>query len=156
MRMMENVDVSSIPRFPPVMGYVEGSRIFFVHTEVSDPEISLVLTQMMGSPVPVVPTLASVPDSLLASLWAFTNGVKPEGPRGPLDFQPDVFDNPVGSQGYSPLRMLHLVTWNDDAEPRLLTSAADVAAALSSNEVSVETTGVVANMPFLTWPGGQR
>lgn len=156
MGMMDDVDTSSIPRVPPVAGYADGTRIFFVHTEVSDPQIGSLMTEMMGSPVPVVPALAGVPESVLANVWVFTNGVKPEGPRGPLDFQPDVFDRPAGAEGYSPLRVLNLVTWKDGAEPRLLQSAAEVNAALESGEVSIERTDVVANMPFLTWPGGHR
>ena len=154
--MMGNVDISMIPRVPPVAGYADGERIFFIHTEVSDQEISAVMTEMMGSPVPVVPTLADAPETMLAKVWAFTNGIKPDGPRGPLDFQPDVFDHPVGTVGYRPLRELELVTWNEGIEARLLTSAADVAEALRSNEVSIEKTGVVVNAPFLTWPDGQR
>ena len=156
MRMMGDVDASAIPRVPPVSGYAEGVRIFFIHTEVSDPKIGAVVTDMMGSPVPVVPELADAPETMLANVWAFTNGVRPDGPRGPLDFQPDVFDHPVGSEGYRPLRRLHLVTWNEGEEPRLLTSAAAIDAAAGSNKVSIESTGIVVNAPFLTWPGGQR
>lgn len=156
MSMMGDIDISSIPRVPSVAGYVDGERIFFIHTEVSDAEIGAVMTDMMGSPVPVVPTLADAPATMVAKVWAFTNGIKPDGPRGPLDFQPDVFDYPVGADGYRPLRELDLVTWNEGTEPRLLTSAAEVMEAIASNEVTIENTGVVVNAPFLTWPGGQR
>lgn len=100
MSMMSGVDVTAVPKVPPVAGYAEGERIFFIHTEVSDPEIGKVMTDMMGSPVPVVPSLVLASDEMLARVWAFTNGIQPEGPRGPLDFQPDVFDHPVGTDGY--------------------------------------------------------
>jgi hypothetical protein len=89
-----------------------------MHTEVSDPEIGTVMTDMMGSPVPVVQELADAPTSMLARLWAFTNGVQPKGPRGPLDFQPDIFDLPVGTSGYRPLRALFLVTWSGGGRNR--------------------------------------
>jgi hypothetical protein len=90
---------------------------------------------------------------MLAPVYVFTNGV--EG-MGPLGFQPDVFDNPPGSAGYTPLRSVRLVTWVEGAEPQLLTAAADVLAAESAGEVTIETPGVVVNMPFVTWPDGER
>ncbi|MFQ5565133.1 MAG: hypothetical protein ACE5EU_02085 [Paracoccaceae bacterium] len=114
------------------------------------------MTEMMDSPVPVVTSLAAAPEEMLATVYAFTNGMKPDGPRGPLDFQPDVFDNPPGTPRYTPLRKIVLVTWRDGATPRLLKSAADVTAALEAGEIAVEEPGVVVNMPFVTWPGGQR
>ena len=156
MSMMSGMDVADVPRVPPVAGYAGGERMFFIHTEVSDPEIGQVMSDMMGSPVPVVPSLGLAPEAMLARVWAFANGVQPDGARGPLNFQPDVFDDPVGSDGYSPLRQLYVVTWQDGAEPRVLTSAAEVEAALASGEIRQETAGVVVNAPFLTWPGGQR
>ncbi|TCD13232.1 DUF7482 domain-containing protein [Oricola cellulosilytica] len=82
--------------------------------------------------------------------------MEPDGPRGPLNYQPDVFDHPVGSDGYSPLRRLLLATWVGGAEPRLLTSAEEVDAAIAGGEIAEERTDVVVNAPFLTWKGGQR
>jgi hypothetical protein len=54
------------------------------------------------------------------------------------------------------LRALHLVTWKDERAARLLTTAAEVEQAASRGEIAVERTGVVINMPLLTWPGGHR
>ena len=156
MMMMGDMDMSAIPRIPPVAGYAAGERIFFVHTEVSDPGIGKIMTEMMGSPVPVVPALAMAPEEMLATVYAFANGLQPDGPRGPLDYQPDVFDHPPGTAGYTPLRKIAIVTWSDGAVPRILKSAAEVTAALQAGELSVEEPGVVVNMPFVTWPGGQR
>lgn len=83
----------------------------------------------------------------------FANGVR--GP-GPLQYQEDVFDDPPGTPGYSPLRALNLVRWNDKAAVRKLESAGDVLAAERNGEVTVTRPGVVINMPLLTWPGGHR
>lgn len=154
--MMGAMDMSDVPRFPPVAGYAEGQRIFFLHTETSDLEIAQILTDMMGSPVLVVPALADAPEPLLTNVYVFANGLKPDGPRGPLDFQPDVFDNPPGATGYMPLRKIVLVTWRDNSTPRVLKSSGEVTAALAAGEIAVEEPGVVVNMPFVTWPGGQR
>lgn len=138
---------------PPVKAYTEGQEIRFIHTEASDPQVAELLTQMMGSPVLVVPALAKAPESMLATVYVFKNGVRGDGPFG---FQPDVFDRPPGTNGYSPLRALSLVTWKNEEAARELKSVAEVKDAASKGEVTIEKPGVVVNMPLLTWPGGRR
>jgi hypothetical protein len=49
-----------------------------------------------------------------------------------------------------------LIEWAADAEPRQLTSEREVLDALDGGEVTLEPTGKIVVMPFLTWPGGQR
>ena len=145
--------MSDAPSIPAGSAYAEGQEIRFIHTEVSDPDIAQLLTAMMDSPVLVVPSLTEAPESTLATVYVFTNG--PEG-MGPLGFQPDVFDNPPGTDGYSPLRRIHLVTWVDPATVVELKSAADVRAAIAASQLTEEVPGVVVNMPFVTWPDGSR
>lgn len=145
--------VAGAPIAPPVKAYTDGQEIRFIHTEVSDPKIAKVLTDMMRSPVLVVPSLAQAPESMLATVYVFKNGVKGGGPLG---FQPDVFDRPPGTDGYRPLRALNLVTWKTEQSARELKSAAEVKAAEAKGEVTIERPGVVVNMPMLTWPGGHR
>ncbi len=141
------------PTVPPVMAYYEGEEILFIHTETSDPEIAELLTGMMGSPVLLVPQLGQVPEEALSKVYVFTNGL--EG-SGPLGFQPDVFDSAPGDEGYSPLRSLYLVTWNDESEARELKFLREVKEAEQNGEVTIERQDVVINEPFLTWPNGQR
>jgi hypothetical protein len=141
------------PTVPPVKAYAEGQEIRFIHTEASDAKVAKLLTDMMQSPVLVVPSLAQAPAAMLANVYVFTNGVKGDGPFG---FQPDVFEKPPGVQVYSPLRALHLVTWKNERSSRLLKSAAEVKEAEAKGEVTIHRPGVVINMPMLTWPGGQR
>ncbi len=138
---------------PAGKAYTEGKEIFFVHTEASDPDIANLLTEMMTSPVLYVPALAQTPDEALANVYVFDNGL--EG-MGPLGFQEDVFDNPPGTDGYSPLRRLNVVSWVDPAKARLLTSVADIRAAETAGEVTIAQPGVVINMPFVVWDGGKR
>ena len=138
---------------PAGKAYAEGEEIYFVHTEASDAGVSETLTNMMKSPVVHVPSLASVPDEALANVYVFTNGVEGSGPFG---FQADVFDNPPGTEGYTPLRRLNVVTWADGADARELTAVADVLAAADAGELAIEQPGVVINMPFVVWDGGQR
>ena len=138
---------------PAGKAYAEGKEIYFVHTEASDAGVAEKLTGMMKSPVILVPSLANVPDESLANVYVFTNGVTGSGPFG---FQPDVFDNPPGTDGYSPLRRLNVIAWVDETKARELTSAADVLAAETAGELTIEQPGVVINMPFVVWDGGQR
>lgn len=138
---------------PPVNGYAEGKEILFIHTEASDPTVAQMLTGMMSSLVLIVPSLAQAPESMLANVYVFTNGIKGEGPLG---FQADVFDNPPGTDGYRPLRALVKVTWKDEKSARILKSAAEVKEAQSKGEITTERPGVVINMPMLTWPSGRR
>lgn len=138
---------------PPVKAYTEGMEIKFIHTEASDPKVAGLLTEMMGSPVLVVTSLAQVSAETVAAVYVFKNGVRGEGPFG---FQPDVFEKPPGMVGYTPLRSVVLVTWKNEASARTLKSAAEVEEALGKTEIEVERSGVVVNMPLLTWPGGRR
>ena len=144
---------STKAELPAGKAYAEGKEIYFVHTEASDTGISEKLSGMMKSPVLFVPSLADVPESSLANVYVFTNGLVG---KGPLGFQSDVFDNPPGTAGYSPLRRLNAVTWADPAKARELKSAADVLAAQSAGELTIEQPGVVINMPFVVWDGGKR
>lgn len=142
---------------PSVVGYYEGEDVLFVHTEVSSAYIARQLTRMIGSPTIHVPALAEVPDSALAGVYIFANGVTPEDtPLGPLGFQADIFDSVPGDASYSPLRKVLRVRWVEGAKARLLRSTEEVEAALAADEIIVESPGVVVNMPFVSWPGGGR
>ena len=138
---------------PAGKAWADGKEIYFVHTEASDSGVSQALTDMMKSPVILVPSLANVPDESLANVYVFTNGIAGSGPFG---FQADVFDNPPGTDGYSPLRRLNVIAWVDETKARELKSAADVLAAQTAGELTIEQPGVVINMPFVVWDGGQR
>ncbi|MBP1608451.1 MAG: hypothetical protein H6Q04_686 [Acidobacteria bacterium] len=150
---MDMSNISDSPTVPAGLAYVDGQEIRFMHTEVSDPGVAEVLTKMMDSPVLVVPALAQAPDALLATVYVFKNGVKG---MGPLGFQPDVFNNPPGSEGYSPLRKIVFITWKDESKARELKSLAEVVELEQAGELTLEASNVVVNMPFVTWPGGQR
>ena len=138
---------------PLVRGIYEGDELFFIHTEASDPDVASLLTEMMGPQVVAVPGLADIPDELLGNVYVFTNGVAGNGPMG---FQPDIFDSIPGDEAYTPLRALNLVTWQEEAAPRMLDNVADIEAAQAEDEVEIERPGIVVNMPILVWPGGQR
>jgi len=138
---------------PLAFAYYNGGDVYFVHPEASDPGVAEVLTAMMGTDVITVPSLAEVPEELLGAVYVFTNGL--DG-MGPLGHQPDVFDSVPGVEGYTPLRSVQLVTWQDGVEARELTSVEEILAAETAGEVVIEVPGVVVNMPILVWPDGQR
>lgn len=138
---------------PPVLGLYEGEEIVFIHTEVSDPDVAALLTEMMGPQVIVMPKLADTPTALLANVYIFVNGIEGSGPFG---FQPDVFDAVPDDENYSPLRAVNLVAWRDGSRPRRLGSVAEIETALAGREVTLEQPGIVVNMPILTWPDGER
>jgi hypothetical protein len=144
------------PIMPSVRGYVDGKQIWFLHTEVSDPDVAPKLTKMVGTEVLVVPSLARIPPQFLANVYVFKNGVKPRLRRGPLDYQIDVFDSPPGTPTYQPLRAVNIVSWKNEAHARELESVAELRAAERNGELTIERPGVVVNIPLMTWPGGQR
>ena len=138
---------------PAGKAYAEGKEIYFVHTEASDAGVAEKLTGMMKSPVILVPSLANVPDASLANVYVFSNGIKGSGPFG---YQSDVFDNPPGTDGYSPLRRLNVTAWVDETKARELKSAAEILDAETAGELTIEQPGIVINMPFVVWDGGKR
>lgn len=152
---MDAMEGPDAPNLPPVFGYYEGSGLAFVHPEASSQEVASLLTEMMGSPVLTVPALADVPDEALSKVYVFTNGIEPDGFRGPFGFQPDVFAHTPVDDEYSPLVEVVTVTWEDEDEARELTSLSQIREAEDAGEVTLEATGDVVNAPMLTWPGGR-
>ena len=142
-----------VAQVPAGLAYADGKEIYFTHTEASDAGIAQKLTDMMQSPVLYVPSLADVPLSSLAQVYVFENGVTG---KGPLGFQPDVFNHPVGTEGYTPLRQIILVKWRDGVSSTLLKSEEEILLAESSDQVMLTNTTIVVNMPFLVWDGGKR
>ena len=70
--------------------------------------------------------------------------------------QPSVFDNPPDTEGYTPLRRLNMVSWVDETKARELKTAAEVLEAAEAGDLIIKKPGVVINMPFIVWAGGQR
>jgi hypothetical protein len=138
---------------PAGKAYANGQEIYFSHTEVSDAGVAEVLTNMMKSPVVVVPSLAEVPENLTSPVYVFRNGV---AGSGPLSFQADVFPNQPGDEGYTPLRRIVFVDWTDESQAKELKSEQDVLALVEQGALTLEESGIVVNMPFIVWAGGKR
>lgn len=132
---------------PVNKGFADGKEIYFVHLEASDEKAAQQMTDMMNSPTLFVPSLAKVPAEALANVYSFKNGA--EG-------QVSVFDNQPGIEGYTPLRQVNVVVWAEGKTPRVLKSAAEINTAKDAGELVVKATGIVVNMPFISWDGGKR
>ena len=149
--MSFNVDVPVI--MPMIEGYYNGNKVYFVHIEVSDPAMTDMMSKMINFPTLHVPELKNIPEDQMARVYVFTNGVPGSEPYGggPFMFQIDVFDSIPRQAGYSQFRIPYLVTWNDDAKPRILTSESEILKAESDGKVTIEKSNLVVNAPMITW-----
>jgi hypothetical protein len=73
---------------------------------------------------------------------------------GLLGYQPDVFDNPPAVKAKH--KKDRFATWKDESKARELKSLAEVVELEQAGKLALEASNVVVNMPFVTWPGGQR
>ena len=138
---------------PLIDGYYNGEKVYFIHTEVSDKDISEMLTMMVNFPTLHVSELKNISPDDLSIVYIFTNGIPGSGPYGggPFFFQIDIFDAVPGQNGYSQFRSPHLVTWSENSSPRLLTSVEDLLEAETNGEVTIEKTDLVVNAPMIVW-----
>jgi len=146
-----NVDAPVI--MPLIDGYYNRDKVYFVHTEVSDSVMAEMMTRMINFPTLHVPELKNIPEEQMAKVYVFTNGIPGSEPYGggPFMFQIDVFDSIPGQVEYSQFRVPHLVTWNENAKPRVLTSESDILKAETNGEITIEKTANVVNAPMITW-----
>ena len=146
-----NVDAPVI--MPMIDGYYNRGKVYFVHTEVSDSVMAEMMTRMINFPTLHVPELKNIPEEQMAKVYVFTNGIPGSEPYGggPFMFQIDVFDSIPGQVEYSQFRVPHLVTWNENAKPRVLTSESDILKAETNGELTIEKTANVVNVPMVTW-----
>jgi hypothetical protein len=143
---------TSLPvTIPLTKGFVDGAEVFYISTEASDKDLADHLTEFTGFRVAYAPSLARTPQSALANIYAFSNGI--EG-SGPLGFQPSVVDSKPGDSQYSPLWRINMVEWKEGATPRILMSDEEIASAQAAGEVGITFTQLVVNCPFVSWDGG--
>jgi hypothetical protein len=78
--------------------------------------------------------------NVVAPIWAFTNGTSDQ--RNVIDVLP-------GDDGYTPLWAVRMVTWRTGVTPRTLRSAAEIEAAMTAGDVTIEQTDIVVNCPVV-------
>lgn len=144
----------AVPAYVPLhSGLHNGSALLYVVTDASGAEYAEMVSQRQGWRVEPAPALADAPPAALSDVYVFTNGVAGGGIRG---YQDDVFSSTPGQpREYSALRQVSEVAWKIGQRPSVLGSEAEVLEALNGSRVTVERTGVVANMPQVKWDGGQ-
>jgi L-ascorbate metabolism protein UlaG (beta-lactamase superfamily) len=149
--MSFNLDVPVI--MPMIDGYYNANKVYFVHTEVSDSAMADMMSKMINFQTLHVPELKNIPEDQMARVYIFTNGVPGSEPYGggPFMFQIDVFDSIPGQAEYSQFRIPYLVTWNDDTNPRILTSESEILKAEFDGKVTIEKSNLVVNVPMITW-----
>jgi len=138
---------------PMIDGYYSGKKVFFVHTEVSDKNMADMMSMMINFPTLHVSKLSDVSSDEMAKVYVFTNGISGSGPYGggPFMYQIDVFDSIPDQMGYNQFRVPHLVTWNDDSTPRILTSEDEILEAATNGELTIKKTDNVVNAPMIVW-----
>jgi hypothetical protein len=138
---------------PMIDGYYNGDKVFFVHTEVSDKDMADMMSMMINFPTLHVSDLKNMSPDEMSKIYVFTNGISGSGPYGggPFMFQIDVFDSVPNQMGYSQFRIPHLVSWNDNSIPRILTSVDEIFDAESSGELTIQKTDLVVNAPMVVW-----
>ena len=148
-----NTDVPIL--VPLVEGYYNGTKVYFIHTETSEKSMSDMMTNMINFPTLYVPQLLSrIPEENLSKVYVFTNGITGSGPYGggPFMFQIDVFDSiPIQKEKYSQYRVPYLVTWNENATARVLTSEEAILQAEKNGELTIQRSEVVVNAPIIAW-----
>lgn len=142
---------------PVLEGNYNGTKVYFIHTEVSDKDIADMMTKMINFPTLHVPSLTSVSPKDLGKVYVFTNGIprpdfipRPHG-GGPFGFQEDVFNAIPGQERYRQFKVVQLVKWNEDSNPRVLTSVDEILQAQTNGELTVQGSDVIVNLPIIVW-----
>lgn len=150
--MGQGLSKNNVPvTLPLIRGYVKGHEVFYITTEASDKKVADYLTNLTGSRVVYAPSLKNTPESSLANIYEFKNGLKGSGPEG---FQPNVADSQPGDAGYSPVWRINLVEWKPGVTPSELKSELDIIAAKDKGDLSINPANVIVNCPFVKWNGG--
>ncbi len=137
----------SANRTPPLIGgYYDGKGVTYLLTDVSQPKDAKALSKATGFRVNYVPKLNRAPESALAKLYLFTNGVK--GPN-PFGFQANVVDSIPGAPGYSPLWRVYAVTWATGAKAKLLTSEDAILVLQKTGKLTIKRTPLIKNSPIV-------
>ena len=134
-------------------GLYNGTGLLYVVTDASDAGYAGMISQRQGWRVEPAPALSGAPADAVADVYVFANGVAGAGMRG---YQDDVFSStPAQPREYSALRHVSEVEWKIGQRPSVLDSEEAVLGALNGSRVTIERTGVIANMPQVRWDGGQ-
>ena len=142
--MTNGSDDSTFISIPVEKGFVNGSISYFISTDASEEMIVSSVTNTTGFEVNYAPTLGDTPQISRQQGFVFTNGVIG---NGTFEHQLPVATAASGDEGYSPLFEINYVKWNNDSQPRILKSAAEITDAQSKGELSIQKSNIIINSP---------
>ena len=129
---------------PVEKGFVNGNISYFISTDASEEMIVSSVTNTTGFDVNYAPTLGDTSQISRQQGFVFTNGISG---NGTFEHQLPVATASSGDEGYSPLFEINYVKWNNDSQPRILKSAAEIMDAQSKGELSIQKSNIVINSP---------
>ncbi len=132
--------------------YAEG-ELFYIVTDSNGQQHADLISEKQGWKVELAPPLSNTPESALADVYMFTNGIPGQGIHG---YQDEVFSNtPAQVDEYSALRKVTHVEWKLGQNPEVLDSVEKIKEAEEDGRLTLEETEAVLNMPQIKWPDGQ-
>ena len=138
---------------PVSKGYVNGKIAYFISTDATEKQIVSSVSNTTKFIINYAPILADTPQSTHQQGYVFINGIK--GGGQPNDFQLPVASatpnstNSSENKGYSPLFQINYVKWNNNSNPRILTSVDQILDAQNKGELTIIKTNIVINSPFI-------
>lgn len=135
---------------PLVRGLYDGKDVFYISTEASDSDVATLLTKFTNFPVTYAPALAKTPETGLANIFVFKNGITGAGVLG---FQPNVVDSIPGKAEYSALWKVNFVEWKDPTKATILGSDDEISEAQTKGMITVTPSNIVVNCPIVQWGG---
>jgi hypothetical protein len=145
-----NINSISIP---VSKGYVNGKIAYFISTDATEKQIVSSVSNTTKFIINYAPVLADTPQSTHQQGYVFINGIR--GGGQPNDFQLPVASaipnstNSSENKGYSPLFQINYVKWNNNSNPRILTSVDQIFDAQNKGELTIIKTNIVINSPFI-------
>jgi hypothetical protein len=133
-----------IINIPVQKGYVNGNVSYFISTDASEESIVSSVTNSTKFKVNLASTLSDTPEVSHQQGYVFINGVIG---NGTFEHQLPVATSAGGDESYSPLFQINYVTWNNESQPTVLKSAAEILDAQSRGELTIEKSNVIINSP---------
>ena len=143
-------DDATYASIPVHGGLHNGGDVLYIITDSSDAAWAGQVGAGQGWQVAVAPPLLLISADVLNVMYVFANGT---AGGGLLGHQGEVFLHTPENATYTSLSRVVEVSWL--SEPGTLGSAADINLAASQNQVTLNDTGIIANAPHVSWPGGQ-
>jgi hypothetical protein len=129
---------------PVEKGYVNGNISYFISTDASEESIVSSVSNSTNFKINLAPTLSNTSEVSRQQGYVFINGIIG---NGTFEHQLPVASASGGDEGYSPLFEINYVTWNNESQPRVLKSVAEIMDAQSKGELSIEKSNIVINSP---------